>query len=66
MAMAIRWFADNITNLSGHASGPQIGLRIEQYEYCGHSPVGLFVHAMLDVEPLELIEKKTGVKAGLT
>ena len=32
------------------------GLRIEQYEYCGHSPVGLFVHSMLDVEPLELIE----------
>jgi len=41
-------------NLSGHASGSQIGLRIEQYEYCDHSPLDLFVHAILDVEPLEL------------
>jgi hypothetical protein len=43
-------------NLSGHASGSQIGLRIEQYEYCDHSSIGLFVHAILDFEPLELIE----------
>jgi len=44
-------------NLSGHAFGSQSGLRIEQDEYCDHSPIGLFVHAMLDFEPLELIEQ---------
>jgi len=41
-------------NFSGHASGFQIGLRIEQDEYGDHSPPGLFVHAILDVEPLQL------------
>ena len=42
-------------NLSGHASGSQIGLRIEQYEYCDHSALDVCVHAVLGVEPLELI-----------
>ena len=41
-------------NFSRHASGFQIGLRIEQDEYGDHSPPGLFVHAILDVEPLQL------------
>ena len=49
-------------DFSGHASGSQIRLRVEQYEYCDHSPAGLFVHQVLDFESLELINSGVFVK----
>ena len=49
-------------DFGGHASGSEIRLRVEQYECCDHSPTGLFVHQVLDLEPPELTNSGVFVK----